>query len=371
MKGTKIIGIDLGATNIRGAIITDKSISKITSMRIQTKGTEEQVLEDVYSMINAIIDDEVKAIGIGVPSVVDVKKGIVYDVIHIPSWKEVHLKELLESRYHIPVFVNNDANCFALGEHYFGKGQGVDDMVGLTIGTGLGAGIIIHNQLYAGKNCGAGEFGMVDYLDYNYEYYCSGSFFQNIHGLSGEEVYKKAKNGDVHALALYNEFGIHLGNAIKMIMYTYDPELIILGGSVQWAFEFFENAMWKRIQTFGYSKSIERLQIKTSVLENGGILGAAALYYDAECVSRPHSITEFGLTRSLIPVLADQNETNNKINFRSAQTHNYLNSKSVDMPIYPNNSNTLFKEHVPSTENAIQVKSNSAQNEGHNFYNKF
>ncbi len=281
MKNIKIIGIDLGATNIRGAVVNDETISEIVSKRIHTKGTKEQVLEDVYSLIDALIDKDIKAIGIGVPSVVDVKRGIVYDVVHIPSWKEVHLKELLESRYHIPVFVNNDANCFALGEHYFGKGKGVEDMIGLTIGTGLGAGVIIANHLYAGKNCGAGEFGMVDYRDHNYEYYCSGSFFQNVYGLNGEDVFKNAKNGDEQALKLYSELGKHLGNAIKMIMYTYDTGLIILGGSVQLAFDFFEKAMWERVKTFEFPKSIDGLQIKTSALENSGILGAAALYYDA------------------------------------------------------------------------------------------
>ena len=281
MKNIKIIGIDLGATNIRGAEVNNEDISDIISRRIKTKGTTEEVLKDVYSLIDALIDQDIKAIGIGVPSVVDVKKGIVYDVIHIPSWKEVHLKELLENRYHIPVFVNNDANCFALGEHYFGKGKGVADMIGLTIGTGLGAGIIINNHLYAGQNCGAGEFGMVDYLKHNYEYYCSGSFFQNEYGFGGEEIFELAKKDTDWALMMYRELGKHLGNAIKMIMYTYDTELIILGGSVQLAFDFFEKAMWERIKTFGFPKSIEHLQIKTSALENSGILGAAALYYDA------------------------------------------------------------------------------------------
>lgn len=280
MAREKIIGIDLGATNIRGAVVDNEAISAITSRRIHTKGTEEEVLKDVYSLVDALIKNGIKAIGIGVPSVVDVKKGIVYDVVHIPSWKEVHLKELLENRYHIPVFVNNDANCFALGEYYFGKGKGTDNMIGLTLGTGVGAGIIVNKQLYAGANCGAGEFGMVDYLDQNYEYYCSGSFFQNVYGLNGEQVFKDAQKGDPHALKLYREMGLHLGNAIKMIMYTCDPELIILGGSVQHAFEFFEQTMWQRIKTLAFTKSIDRLQIKTSALENSGIFGAAALYYD-------------------------------------------------------------------------------------------
>jgi glucokinase len=277
-----VIGIDLGATNIRGAVVGEDYMSDIISRRIQTKGTEEQVLQDVYSLIDSLISDEVKAIGIGVPSVVDVEKGIVYDVVHIPSWKEVHLKELLEKRYHIPVFVNNDANCFALGEYYFGKSKGKPNMIGLTIGTGLGAGVIINGHLYAGKNCGAGEFGMVDYLEQNYEFYASGSFFKNVYGLNGEEVFKKAQGGDKESLKLYEELGIHLGNAVKLIMYTYDTELIILGGSVQLAFEFFEKSMWERIKTFTFPKSVEKLEVKTSVLQNSGILGAAALYYDAQ-----------------------------------------------------------------------------------------
>jgi len=281
MKDIKVIGIDLGATNIRGAVVDDEAVSEIVSKRIHIKGTEQEVLQDVYSLIDELINDDVKAIGIGVPSVVDVKLGIVYDVIHIPSWKEVHLKEILENRYHIPVFVNNDANCFALGEHYFGQGKGVEDMIGLTIGTGLGAGIIINNHLYAGKNCGAGEFGMVDYLDNNFEFYASGSFFQNVYSLNGEDVFRSAKNGDQNALKLYSELGTHLGNAIKTIMYTYDTGLIILGGSVPSAYQYFEKTMWERIKTFGFPKSIEGLEIKTSELANSGILGAAALYFDA------------------------------------------------------------------------------------------
>jgi len=282
MNNTKVIGVDLGATNIRAALVNGDTISNIRSKRINSAGTEREVLEDIFEVVDAIIDKEVKAIGIGVPSVVDIKKGIVYDVQYIPSWKEVHLKKWMEERYGIPVFVNNDANCFTLGELYFGKGKGMQSMIGLAIGTGLGAGIIINNKLYAGPHCGAGEFGMVEYLDKVYEYYCSGQFFQNVYQLDGETVFENAKKGDSQALHLYELMGTHLGNAIKMIMYTYDPELIIFGGSVRFAYDYFQHAMWQRIKTFAFSKSAENLQIKISDLENSGILGAAALYLDAQ-----------------------------------------------------------------------------------------
>ncbi|MEY4050682.1 MAG: hypothetical protein RL262_1516, partial [Bacteroidota bacterium] len=116
MSETKVIGIDLGATNIRAGIVQQGSIQNIQSKRIKSEGRVEEVLADFYLLIDALLDKEVVAIGIGVPSVVDLAKGIVYDVQHIPSWKEVPLKEILEKKYKLPVYVNNDANCFALGE---------------------------------------------------------------------------------------------------------------------------------------------------------------------------------------------------------------------------------------------------------------
>ncbi|HVM87529.1 MAG TPA: ROK family protein [Puia sp.] len=281
MIDKSIIGIDLGATNIRGGSVNGKELSPIISRKIKRDGNVEEVMGDVFFIIDQLMNNDIAGIGIGVPSVVDVEKGIVYDVVHIPSWKEVALKKILEERYRIPVFVNNDANCFALGEYYFGKGKGVQNLIGLTIGTGLGAGIIINRRLYAGPNCGAGEFGMVDYLDHCFEYYASGQFFSNVYHANGQEVFEKAKNGDAQARQWYAEMGTHLGNAIKMIMYTYDPSLIIFGGSVRFAYPYFFETMWQRINTFAFHKSIEKLKIELSELENSGIFGAAGLCYDA------------------------------------------------------------------------------------------
>lgn len=278
---TKVIGIDLGATNIRGAVVSGGTLSNIVSARTHSDGSVEEVLNDIYKVVDALIDDSVKAIGIGAPSMVDVDEGIVYDVLYIPSWKEVPLKKLMEARYSIPVFVNNDANCFAVGENYFGKGKSVSSMIGLTLGTGLGAGVIINRKLYTGFNCGAGEFGLFNYQDNILEYYCSGSFFQNVYQLDGVEVFEDAKRGNARALELYLELGTHIGQAIKMVMYAYDPQLIILGGSVRLAYEFFQKQMWKEIKTFIYPRSVQRITIEVSTLQNSGILGAAALYYDA------------------------------------------------------------------------------------------
>lgn len=280
MKTKKIIGVDFGATNIRGGIVFDSKITSIQSIALNKSGSIDDVLKDLFFIIDKLFEKDITAIGIGVPSVVDVENGIVYDVQYIPSWKEVHLKKIIEDRYQVPVIINNDANCFSTGEFYFGKGIGSTHMIGLTIGTGLGAGIIINKKLFAGSNCGAGEIGMVDYLDHCYEYYASGQFFENVYQTNGQDVYEKAKNGDSIALQWYSELGNHLGNAIKLIQYAYDIPLIVFGGSVRMAYPFFKDNMWKRIHTLAYSKSVEKLVIEVSTLENAAILGAAALYYD-------------------------------------------------------------------------------------------
>jgi len=278
MKTEKIIGIDMGGTNVRAGIVQQGSVCAITSKRLHAHGTADEVLQEVFELTDQLFDPAVKAIGIGFPGLAT--NGVAYDVYNIPSWKKVDLQQLMQQRYGVPVLINNDANCFTLGEFYFGEGQGADDMIGLTIGTGLGAGIIINKKIHAGKTGGAGEFGMISYLDKFYEYYACGQFFSNVYGMDGELVFKLATEGDTNALKMYSEMGHHLGNAIKMMLYALDIDLIVLGGSVRHAYPFFSAAMCEQINSTEFKRAAASLQIKISSLENSGILGAAALHYN-------------------------------------------------------------------------------------------
>lgn len=280
MNNDSIIGIDLGGTNIRGAVVKDFTLQNIHSKKINAQGTSDKVLEELFSLIDGVFNDSVKGIGIGVPGLVNQEEQMVYDVVYIPSWKKIPLQKLVEDRFHVPVYINNDSNCFALGEYYFGKGKGSRSMIGITLGTGLGCGLIINNQLYEGRNGGAGEFGMVAYLDKTTEYYASGQFFENVYQIKGETVFKNAAQGNEEALKMYEELGSHLGNAINTILYALDVGLIILGGSVSNAFPYFSKTMWGQIQTFGFQNAVKNLRIEVSELAHSAVLGAAALYFD-------------------------------------------------------------------------------------------
>ena len=277
-----ILGIDIGGTNIRVGLVEDTKLLSIKSSEIKKGGTREEILDSLFGMIRNFDIRQIEGIGVGVPSVVDIENGIVYDVQNIPSWKEVHLKKILESDYKVPVYINNDANCFVAGEKYFGKVKQYKNIIGLIIGTGLGAGIIINDRLYAGNNCGAGEFGMIPFKDKNYEYYCSGQYFLNEFGVSGDELSKKALDKDPEAIEIFKKFGSNLGEAIKMIMYAMDPEVVVLGGSVSKSFRLFKNEMWDEIRKFSYSNSADRIKIEISDVKNIAILGAAALFLDAQ-----------------------------------------------------------------------------------------
>ncbi len=281
MDEKSIIGVDLGGTSVSSGLIKNNKIEKSFSLNISAGQSEQDVLNELIQAIEEVYNGNVAGIGIGVPSLVDIEKGIVYSVQNIPSWQEVHLKEILENHFGIPVYINNDANCFAVGVKYFGIGKKFKNIVGLTIGTGMGSGVIIDEELYSGINCGTGEFGMIPYLDHTYEYYCSGQFFKKEFEISGSDLYYMAIRGDKSAISMFEIFGSHLGKAINTILYTVDPEIVILGGSVSKAYKFFKTPMQQEIDTFGFQHILKRFTVKVNQIPNITVLGAAALYLDA------------------------------------------------------------------------------------------
>jgi len=160
-KKTYLIGVDLGGTNVRAGLVQNGKIIALETRSHPPKASAETIIDQICQIIAKVLRPGVSGIGGGVPTLVN--KGIVYSPNNIPSWKVVPLQKILERRFHVPVVLNNDAKCFALGELHFGVGRGHQNLVGLIVGTGLGTGVIINGKLYSGSNNGAGEIGSIAY----------------------------------------------------------------------------------------------------------------------------------------------------------------------------------------------------------------
>jgi len=271
------LGIDLGGTNFNTGRVKDGIIISESLNAVNRSLTETELFQTLFKTIDTVITKNVISIGVGVPGILDPVSGVIYDIQNLPMWKEVRLKSILEQRYNLPVFLNNDANCFAKGEKVYGCGKPYSNFVGLSIGTGLGMGIIVNNKLYSGELCGAGEIGMVTYKDSILEAYASSLFFIKKYNKNAKELSDLASQGDPKALYAFTEFGVHLGNAINNILYMYAPEAIVIGGSISKSYSLFKKSMENTIKSFAYPKQIELLKIEVSTLSGIAILGAVAL----------------------------------------------------------------------------------------------
>ena len=273
----ELIGVDIGGSNIEAGVVISGKIENKSTKPVKSNLTYDQVLNDLFECIDEIFTKNTESIGVGVPAVVDPLKGIVYDVQNIPSWKEVPLKELLLERYKVEVIINNDANCFALGEKIYGQGIPFKNFIGLTLGTGIGMGVVINESLYNGVLCGAGEIGMISYKESIVEDYASSFFFTQKYGMQPLEAFNLAEKGDEKSILAFEDFGFHLGEAIKTILYLYAPEVIIIGGSISKAYKYFQKSLHFSVDTFAYKKQLNNSQIKVFTNNTSPILGAAAL----------------------------------------------------------------------------------------------
>lgn len=255
------LGIDIGGTKMVAGIVDGLGrISGIYEERTRSTSSKEEVVDQVAALVDRFLTDETSVVGIGVPAVVDAEKGIVYNAVSIPSWDEVPLKSMLEERFKVPVSISNDCNCFASGILASPEYSAYENLVCITLGTGVGAGLVLGRKLYTGHDSLAGEIGSIPYLDKDYEFYCSSRLFIS-KGTTGKEAFERACAGDADAMALWSELGSHLGNLLQTVLYAYNPQAIVLGGSIANAYQFFKDAMMERLSCFPYPKIVSGLSI--------------------------------------------------------------------------------------------------------------
>ena len=277
MSSHKYVGVDIGGTKIHIGVVENEQLTKQIRLTTSASAPQEQILRELVAAITLVMDDEVSGIGIGAPGLVDEENGIVLNVQNILSWQEVPLRAYLARHFSPPIYLTNDANAFAIGEKIYGQGKQFANLVGITLGTGFGTGIIINHDVYSGTLSSAGEFGSTPYLDKTIEDYCSGKFFLSHYQQPGPALQVLAQAGDPRALEAFARYGEHLGSAIKTILYALSPQAIFLGGAVSNCYPLFQLALKASIAEFPFQKVAERLVVAPSALSNAAVLGAAAL----------------------------------------------------------------------------------------------
>lgn len=287
------IGVDIGGTEIKAGLITSKGkVLKKVVVLTEVEQGKAVVTENILKAISLIVKSKkfkkIPSIGVGCPGPLNHSTGVVGDTPNLPL-KGVNIKDVIKKRFRTKVVINNDANCFILGESLFGAGKGCKNLVGLTLGSGVGGGIIINKELYYGKG-NAGELGHMTIKlngmiascgnDGCIEEYVSRRGLMRLaesFGLRVEEpidIYNLALKKNPSTIHLFKEMGIYLGIAVANLVNAFDPDKVIFGGGISGAWSFFSHSLKDEVKKRALNKTNI---VKGKLGKNAGIIGAAAL----------------------------------------------------------------------------------------------
>ena len=309
----QILAVDLGGTKIRSAIVLSNG-EILSSKKYPTqaaKGPEEVIRRLIFAIKDTLIRGglkihELNGIVIASAGILDVKNGIITASPSLPGWRDIPLRSILIEKLKTDVHLINDASAAALGEHRFGAGQGLNNLVYLTVSTGIGGGIIIDKELYSGTDgcageighmiieadgpkCNCGSFGCLEVL-------ASGTaiareaqqrvaigeksslveFAKNADGITAETVAHAAKHGDAMACEVMSKTAYYLGIGIANVINIFNPEMVIIGGGVSKIGEMLLKPTRKVVKQRAFKLPASTVRIMRSRLgDNAGIVGAA------------------------------------------------------------------------------------------------
>ena len=303
-RNQQVIGIDFGGTSIKLAVVEGADL-KSEIVRITT-----QEHRGPDSLIGAIADTvaevrkefpAISAIGVGVPGAVDFAKGITYNLTNVEGWTSVPLKDIMVEKTGLPTVIENDANCMAFAEWKYGAGQGFTNVICLTLGTGVGGGLILNESLYRGSHFAAGEIGQmsVAYNGVPGPYGNSGALERYIGNRQiselAEKSYQKANqtrpdditpenlallagNGDPVALEIWDDVATYLGSCLMSCIFLLNPDAIVIGGGVAHAGDVLFDPLTAKLRKSLTTECFDTLEIKHAKFGNtAGIIGSSAM----------------------------------------------------------------------------------------------
>lgn len=297
------IGVDLGVNYIR-IVVTDLSAHVLLAYETDIRDPHDvgQVVNQLVSLIQdtiAKVPDSplgIIGVGVGVPGLVDFSQGIVLNAPNL-QWRDVHLKALLQSYLQLPVFVDNEANAGALGEKLFGVGKQVSDLIYVSVGTGIGTGIIVNNELWRGARGVAGEFGHMTIETNGLKCSCGNTgclemyasekailhYYEKNTGkkLTFEEIMSRLKDNDPESVQAVQAAGQYLGIGIASLLNGFNPSLVLIGNRVSQARKWILRPVEQTVRSRCFITSYFPINIQVSSLgRDACAVGAAALVLD-------------------------------------------------------------------------------------------
>ena len=300
----KVIGFDIGGTNMRAAVVDQAgSISDARSVETPINQGPDAIVDAAAAFVSSVSSRAaIAAIGLAVANIVNIRKNRLTSSPNIPDLNNFDLAGALSARSGFDVFLENDANAAAIGEHWLGAGKGADHIVCITLGTGVGGGIIVDGEPLYGADGAAGEIGHIC-LDRDgppcgcgsngcLEQFASGtaivrmtkellskypeSVLHSQLNFSPKDAYDAAMDGDRASLEAFSEAGMYLGTAMAALVNLFNPELVVITGGVAAAWDLFIEPAKEELFKRAFQQPAERVKIVRGTLrDDAGVLGAA------------------------------------------------------------------------------------------------
>lgn len=312
--GLPVLAIDLGGTKIITAIISNSGqvMAREYCLTLADEG-QQSVINRILSALDHLLSlrdigsSQLDSISIGAAGAIDFEKGLVTSSPHLPGWHDVPLRDIIKENYKVNTFLINDANAAALGEHHFGAGKGINNLIYLTVSTGIGGGIIINGKLYSGSCGSGGEIGHMT-IDVNgprcncgnigcLEMLASGTAVAKeairrishgeksslteivegkIENITAEKVSMAAQGGDSLAMEVIVKAATYLGVGMVNLVNIFNPEMIIVGGGMSKMGDLLLNPARQVVRERAFQLLAQAVRIVPAQLgDNAGVLGAA------------------------------------------------------------------------------------------------
>ena len=302
-----VFAVDLGGTHLRVALVDENGRILKQHKQDTPKGDSAQDIIDALARAAecwACNELPVVAVSIMVPGAVDCAKAVVLQAPNLPSLVKFPLKAELEHRLGWPVFLENDANAAAIGEMWLGAARGCRDVVSVTLGTGVGGGVILDGKLWRGSHGSAGEIGHTTVDPFSglkckcgntgcLELFASATAIVRMtresmssfpdtslksDELTARAVYEAGLRGDELALAVFKRFGLYLGIGLANVINFLDPQIIVISGGVVNGWDLFAGEMYRQVEERAFPAIVQQVKIaKAECGDNAGLLGAARL----------------------------------------------------------------------------------------------